>query len=66
MGIAIRDGVEIAREIADITIGEDDLYQVVTLKLLSDALMHRIKGNYRSIVGFNSLLILLGVAGMSQ
>ncbi|MBE5902290.1 MAG: heavy metal translocating P-type ATPase [Lachnospiraceae bacterium] len=66
VGIAISDGAEIAREIADITIGANDLYQIVTLKLLSDALMHRIKSNYRSIVGFNSLLIVLGVAGVLQ
>lgn len=66
VGIAISDGAEIAREIADITVGSDDLYQIVTLKLLSDSLMQRIHSNYRKIVGFNSLLILLGVAGVIQ
>lgn len=66
VGIAISDGAEIAREIADITIGADDLYRVVTLKNLSDALMKRIGRNYRTIVGFNSMLILLGVAGVIQ
>lgn len=66
VGIAISDGAEIAREIADITIGADDLYRVVTLKNLSDALMKRIRKNYRTIVGFNSMLILLGVAGVIQ
>lgn len=66
VGIAISDGAEIAREIADITIGADDLYRVVTLKNLSDALMKRIGKNYRTIVGFNSMLILLGVAGVIQ
>lgn len=66
VGIAISDGAEIAREIADITIGADDLYRVVTLKNLSDALMRRIGKNYRTIVGFNSMLILLGVAGVIQ
>ncbi len=66
VGIAISDGAEIAREIADITVGSDDLYQIVTLKLLSDSLMQRIHSNYRKIVGFNSLLIILGVAGVIQ
>ena len=55
-----------AREIADITVSSDDLYQIVTLKLLSDSLMERIKKNYRRIVGFNSLLIVLGVTGVIQ
>ena len=64
VGIAISDGAEIAREIADITVGSDDLYQIVTLKMLSDALMKRIKKNYRTIVGFNSGLILCGVTGI--
>ena len=65
-GIAISDGAEIAREIADITIGADNLYQIVTLKMLSDNLMKRIRKNYRSIVGFNTMLILLGVSGVIQ
>lgn len=64
VGIAISDGAEIAREIADITVGSDDLYQIVTLKYISNALMKRIKSNYRKIVGFNSGLIALGVAGV--
>ena len=65
-GIAISDGAEIAREIADITIGADNLYQIVTLKMLSDNLMKRIRKNYRSIVGFNTMMILLGVSGVIQ
>ena len=65
VGIAISDGAEIAREIADITVGSDDLYQIVTLKMLSDALYEEgIKKNYRTIVGFNSGLILCGVTGL--
>ena len=64
VGISISDGAEIAREIADITVGSDDLYQIVTLKYISNALMKRIKSNYRKIVGFNSGLIALGVAGV--
>ncbi len=63
IGIAISDGAQIAREIADVTIAADDLHEVVVLKNLSDALMKRIHGNYRSIVGFNAGLIGLGVAG---
>ncbi|MBQ7371661.1 MAG: heavy metal translocating P-type ATPase [Blautia sp.] len=66
VGIAISEGAEIAREIADITIGADDLSQLVTLKLLSDSLMKRIHRNYRNIVGFNAGLIILGIAGILQ
>ncbi len=66
VGIAISDGAEIAREIADITISADDLYQIVTLKLISDALMKKISKNYKQIVGFNTGLIALGVAGVIQ
>ncbi len=65
-GIAISDGAEIAREIADITIAADDLGEVVTLKLLSNLMLKRIHRNYRSIVGINSGLIALGVTGMIQ
>ena len=66
VGIAISDGAEIAREIADVTIGADNLYEIVTLKVLSNALMKRIHKNYRTIVGFNTGLIVLGVAGVLQ
>ena len=65
-GIAISDGAELAREIADITISADDLYQIVILKQISDQLMKRIRKNYRSIVGINSTLIGLGVLGIIQ
>ena len=64
VGIAISDGAEIAREIADVTVGADSLHEIVTLKELSDRLMSRIHGNYRSIVGINTGLILLGVMGV--
>ena len=63
-GIAIRDGAAIAREVADITIGANDLYSLLTLKRVSDALMRRIHRNYRRIIGFNLMLICLGVAGI--
>ncbi len=66
VGIAISDGAEIAREIADVTIGADNLYEIVTLKALSNALVKRIHKNYRIIVGFNTSLILLGVGGILQ
>lgn len=66
IGIAISDGAEIAREIADITVGADGLNELVTLKLISDDLMKRIHKNYRFIVGFNTGLIVLGVAGILQ
>lgn len=64
VGIAISDGAEIAREIADITIQADDLQELVTLKMLSNALLKRIHGNYRAIIGINSGLIVAGVASM--
>ena len=63
-GVAISDGAAIAREVADITVGANDLYALLTLKRLSDALMERIHSNYRKIISFNFLLICLGVAGV--
>lgn len=63
-GIAVSSGAEIAREIADITISADQLDELVTLKLLSNALIRRIQRNYRRIVGINTALILLGVSGV--
>ena len=66
VGIAISDGAELAREIADITISADDLYELVLLKRLSDRLMQRIGRNYRLIVGINAALIAFGVAGILQ
>ena len=65
-GVAISDGAEIAREIADITIAADDLREIVTLKRLADMLMKRIHKNYREIVGINAGLIALGVGGLIQ
>lgn len=65
-GIAVSDGAEIAREIADITIAAENLFEVVTLKQISDALMKRIQKNYRNIVGINGALIALGVGGIVQ
>lgn len=66
VGIAISDGAEIAREIADVTISADDLYEIATLKQLSDAMVRRINTNYRLIVGINTGLIVLGIAGVFQ
>ncbi len=63
-GIAITEGAEIARQIADITIGSENLYGIVKLRELSGLLMKRIRFNYRTIVGFNTLLIVLGVSGV--
>ena len=65
-GITVSDGAELAREIADITISAENLYQIVRLKYLSHAMMKRINRNYREIVGINTLLILLGVGGVIQ
>ena len=64
IGVSISDGAEIAREIADVTIGADNLYEIVTLKALSNSLVKRIDKNYRFIVSFNAGLIVLGVAGI--
>ena len=63
-GIAISDGAAIAREIADITIAADSLWELVRLRQLAMALMHRIQYNYRFVIGFNGALIGLGVAGV--
>ena len=63
-GIAISDGAAIAREIADITIAADSLWELVRLRQLAMALMNRIQNNYRFVIGFNGALIGLGVAGI--
>ncbi len=63
-GIAISEGAQIARQIADAVISEDDLYKLVTLKELSKLLMKRIHFNYRFVVGFNFGLIVLGLFGI--
>ena len=64
VGIAISSGAAIAKEIADITVSSDDLNSLVTLKEISNLLMARIRSNYRSIMSFNSALIVLGVVGV--
>ena len=64
VGVAIGSGAAITREIADITISADDLMELVVLRRLSRALMNRVHGDYRFIVGFNSLLIALGIGGL--
>ena len=65
-GIAVSAGAELAREIADIMIEAEDLHEIVMLKYLSDAMMRRIHKNYKEIIGINSGLIVLGVAGWIQ
>ena len=65
-GIAVSEGAEIAREIADITVAADDLAEILVLRMLSNRLMKRIHKNYRFIVTFNAGLILLGVGGILQ
>ena len=65
-GIAINSGAAIAREIADITISSENLFEIVALRKLSMALMDRIHRNYRFIVGFNLMLIGCGVTGVMQ
>lgn len=64
VGIAISDGAAIAREIADITIAADNLFELATLKRISNALLGRINGNYRFVLGFNGTLIALGAFGI--
>lgn len=66
VGIAINTGAAIAKEIADITISSEDLFEIVKLRELASALTKRIDKNYRFIVGFNFMLIVLGVAGFIQ
>lgn len=63
-GIAISDGAAIAREIADITIAADSLWELVKLRRIAMALMERIHSNYRFVIGFNGTLIGLGLAGI--
>lgn len=64
VGIAISEGAHVAREISDITISQDNLYELVVLKELSDQLVNRISSNYRVVIGFNSALLLMGLAGL--
>ena len=64
VGIAISDGAAIAREIADITIAADSLRELVTLKAIANGLQHRTRANYRFIMSFNSMLIVLGAMGI--
>ena len=66
VGIAISNGAAIAREIADITISEDDLNGIITVRKLASAMMKRIEKNYRSILAINGALIALGVTGIAQ
>ena len=66
VGIAISDGAQIAREVADITIEADNLFELVTLRTISQNMVKRIQKNYVRIVGINSGLILLGVTGLIQ
>ena len=63
-GIAISDGAAIAREIADITIAADNLWELVEMRRIATALMKRIHSNYRFVIGFNGILIALGVLGL--
>ena len=63
-GIAISEGAQLAREIADITISQDNLYGLVTLKEISSLLVKRIHSNYRFVLGFNSGLLVLGLLGV--
>ena len=64
VGIAVSDGAAIAREIADVTIAANDLYELVKLRFLSQCLMRRIRSNYRFVIGFNGGLIALGALGI--
>ena len=64
VGIAISDGAAIAREIADITIAADKLWELVELRRIAMALMKRIHSNYRFVIGFNGILICMGALGI--
>ena len=63
-GVAINSGAAIAREVADITISDEDMHSLIVMKKLSDGLMKRIHGNYQKIISFNSFLILMGILGV--
>ena len=64
VGVAVSDGAAIAREIADITIAADDLFELVKLRALAQRLMQRVQSNYRFVIGFNGSLIALGAMGL--
>ena len=64
VGVAMNSGAALAREIADVTISGNDLESLLLLRRLSVALMERIRRNYQGVISFNSLLILLGMAGI--
>lgn len=64
VGVAISDGAAIAREIADITIAAENLFELVALRRIAQGLMSRINSNYRFVIGFNGSLIGLGVTGV--
>ena len=64
VGIAVRDGAAIAKEISDITIASSDLRTLIILKRISDNMMRKINVNYRFIIGFNSALIVSGLLGI--
>ncbi len=64
VSVAMSDSSDIAREVADITLGNRSLADLVTLRVISERLMERISANYRFIVAFNASLIILGVAGV--
>ena len=64
IGIAIGSGASIAREVSDIVIAAEDLRELVLTRKLSEKLMKRIDRNYRFVMGFNGMLILLGAFGI--
>lgn len=66
VSVAMKDASDLAREVADIALLSGELWELVTLRRLSQALMGRISRNYKAIIGFNTSLLLLGLAGILQ
>ena len=64
VAVAISNGAEITREIADITVPADDITKIAALRNLSTKLENRIEGNYHKIMTINSTLIALGILGI--
>ena len=64
VSVAMQDASDLAREVADITLLHNNLEDIVFLRRLSNAMLQRIKGNYRFIVTFNTGLLVSGLAGL--
>ena len=64
VSVSMKHSSDIAREVADISLLSDDLYDLVTLRKLSVGMLDKINNNYRNIVAVNGSLLVLGVLGV--